>query len=916
MRLQWTMTELQVQQREGHTFILGTSNFDSPFQVKRIGWSGITPVSALITDGVSGLVSIDDDLCASGMAVDMTAVPGQQVAVCGLQLAADGKQPDETAVLWAEVVALPFKVSAQGVGFEQLQPEAGQFYNLQPDGSITNEADKSLFWVELQTHLASNAYLDSVHFDMAGGDVVEVWVSGRGSVWQPLTPVHGKVNVNDVGVGSLRVYCQGTDNEPPVLEGVYLNWAAVGPNLNQSAENVVFVQREAAHGPSRESLIPNWFIQDDQVPVLFLSACSWESSGGGQRPVALAREFAMVGHPVIYYSDDNKEFRIEDEAVCIIHNGGCQTILPHLKQYKGIVVVGLPTFINEARELAAAGWTVVYDLIDDWDGFVAGGDLNEMALWAERDLISLCGLVTCSAPSLVERATRLGARKTVLIRNGGPNRLLLQKPMPWDMLDGPIKVVFCGHLEGNSPINLDGHEDKTSNSWVDWRAFEAIGQQDDMVLTIVGKHGNPPDLGPNVKFVGQKPYEEAMQYVANADVAIIPFRGDLCAAVDPVKLYDHWAARLWSIVTPDLTDCVDRPWVVQSCIEDFPMAIRDAVKRSVVDDDRPTWEWVRENSWAGRANTMLSAILSWRDKCCIGQWPLKFIDGIMTGNSNRINLKVTIEAPASCNASPHCHYCNNWRNRCQLPPLSRPSEEWSMAIRRLASKYGPLYVNFCYGEPFSQNSIIDLIAELTWGNIVEVASNLVVPPKVLAKVAVPERLYIAGSFHPHLWGGAAPEQFIERMKTLQDMGFNCRRAMVVAFPRDLHNVETWLRKFDQNGLDLVVNPYQGTYKGQEYPNAYTDRQWEIIRCANAGVLEHDPKLATQSPHGLFCRTGVDYIFVRWDGTIRRCYMDKAATMGNIFWDHDFELYDGAKRCMDRSCPCPDLWSYIQRPTAD
>ncbi len=320
------------------------------------------------------------------------------------------------------------------------------------------------------------------------------------------------------------------------------------------------------------------------VPLLVLSGCSWQCSGGAQRPVALAREFARRGRAV-FYSSGIDQATGEQDGVLVLRPEDADAAYDVLETTAGSVLVTLPTFYPVARRLAEHGWRVVYDLLDDWDGFVRAGDLQPAAIRDERALVRLAAAVTCSAPRLVERAARLGARAPMLVPNGGPDQpIVRQSPPPPDMLRGDVAVVYSGYLEG---------------SWLDWRAFTALRQDPRIATTVVGRYIHVEQF-PNQRFVGERPYHEAMQYVAWADVGIIPFQGELCRAVDAIKAYDYAAAGIWTVVTPVMEFHVGRPFTLVAEVHEFPDAVREAAERT----ERPSLEYIRANSWAARANAM------------------------------------------------------------------------------------------------------------------------------------------------------------------------------------------------------------------------------------------------------------------------------------------------------------------------
>lgn len=319
-------------------------------------------------------------------------------------------------------------------------------------------------------------------------------------------------------------------------------------------------------------------------PLLMLSGCGWNCSGSGQRPVGLMRELALLGYAAIYHSTLERETRLVDN-VLVIDRVGLDAAMPVLLKERGSVISTLPTWMPLVRSFISAGWRFVYDLIDDWDEFVAAGDLNKSALQNEREMITSADVVTCSAPRLVCRASALGAKEPRLILNGGPaGPLPVPEDPPADMLTEGVRAVYSGYLFG---------------SWLDWNILNHLRDTPGISTTVVGKYENVQQA-PSLRFVNEKPYAEAMRYVACGHVGIIPFRGKLCYSVDPIKAYDYWAGGLWCVSTPDVEPLAGRPYVILARREEFPEAVLAAAEKK----DRPTAKFIAANSWKARAKKL------------------------------------------------------------------------------------------------------------------------------------------------------------------------------------------------------------------------------------------------------------------------------------------------------------------------
>lgn len=322
--------------------------------------------------------------------------------------------------------------------------------------------------------------------------------------------------------------------------------------------------------------------------VLFLSGCTWACSGGGQRPVALARAFGQDGYNVLYHNDiDPRSYWAGGPL--ILNRSTLDGAFNLLTRQPGTVIVGLVPYWPLAKQFQDAGWKVIFDVVDDWRAFNQSGDASWFDGNAELEALKQADVVTCSAPRLRELVKGATGRQSILIRNAGPDAPFAPAVAPEDLVRGKAgTVVYVGYMQG---------------SWFDWELLKQTALDlPEVSFNMVGAtYPNIPRL-PNLNYVGERPYPIAMNYLQQADVAIIPFRHEtLCASVDPIKYYDHVAARVWTVSSWVMSDLKNRPWNVVAEKQAFSLApaIKEALKHK-----RPTAveaaEWLEKNSWRFR----------------------------------------------------------------------------------------------------------------------------------------------------------------------------------------------------------------------------------------------------------------------------------------------------------------------------
>src|SRR5205085_968941 len=115
---------------------------------------------------------------------------------------------------------------------------------------------------------------------------------------------------------------------------------------------------------------------------------------------------------------------------------------------------------------------------------------------------------------------------------------------------------------------------------------------------------------PNVRFLGEKPYQELPQLLRDVAVAIIPFKMvELTLCTNPVKLYEYMAAGKAVVAAPmpEVVEATDLVYIAEDAAA-FAARIEQALA-----EDSPTLQarrqaWAREHNWASRARQLIGAI--------------------------------------------------------------------------------------------------------------------------------------------------------------------------------------------------------------------------------------------------------------------------------------------------------------------
>ena len=290
--------------------------------------------------------------------------------------------------------------------------------------------------------------------------------------------------------------------------------------------------------------------------VIVLANIGWEARF--QRPQQLATQFARNGHRVFYVVafpniPDSNARRYEATAVvdqiwqvqvpqsCFFDRYAALLGYPALARMSAVidelakdfhiddavVQVHLPSWVELAGSLRERWmWRVIYDCMDDWDGFPGLGP----ALGAgERQLVKAADAVTVTG-SILETKWKPIACKCELIRNGVDHLYFQKHCQPNTRFSFPKPVVgFYGALADWVDLQLVADLATSNPQW----QFVLAG--DVFVSDLCGL-----DTLSNVKLLGLLPFEEIPLLLWHFDVCLIPFKlNSITHAVDPVKLYEY-----------------------------------------------------------------------------------------------------------------------------------------------------------------------------------------------------------------------------------------------------------------------------------------------------------------------------------------------------------------------------------------
>jgi GT2 family glycosyltransferase/glycosyltransferase involved in cell wall biosynthesis len=382
--------------------------------------------------------------------------------------------------------------------------------------------------------------------------------------------------------------------------------------------------------PAAQPALPSFVapLPHQRFDVIVLSIINWDFRF--QRPQQLALQMARHGHRVFYLSTtrflaagappwdlvrkadgvaelavcsrplDVYRGRLEDEDLSALEDAFAD-LLERLALADTVCLVQLPFWAPLAARLKERfGWRVVYDCMDEWASFPGIGDA---VLALEDGLVRQADLTVVSAELLRQKLAGRTSR-LALVRNGVDLDHYARHYGPGLELAGVAHPVigYFGALA----------------SWVDVELLEKIARRfGDATLVLAGGCFDVDPSGlerlPNVRLLGQRPYDEMPKLLWSFDVCIIPFLvNDITHATNPVKLYEYLSSGK-PVVAPRMAELLLHE---ETCyLADGHEAFLDAIGSALAEpEDAPVRDrrraTARDNAWNRRYSELTGALVA------------------------------------------------------------------------------------------------------------------------------------------------------------------------------------------------------------------------------------------------------------------------------------------------------------------
>ena len=330
--------------------------------------------------------------------------------------------------------------------------------------------------------------------------------------------------------------------------------------------------------------------------AVVLSLVPMHDVGGGSRPAQLARALLPHGFHVTFvnaypsYEDVDLGLRfvhprLEMAPVDRFDPAALAARTDPAAPRLALLAAPTEPLLAVARRLGAAGFRVMFDVIDDWSHPGLGGDWYRPGL--ETAAVAAADAVTASAPDLLAKAPGTA----VLVPNGVDVAVFARSP-------GPLPADFPA---GEGPVL--GYHGSLWPDWFDWASVArvATARPEARILLIGDDRGRRPALPGNVHLLGLKAQDSLPDYVGRFDAGLLPRKvGAATHAMSPLKVYEYLAAGV-PVAAPPLRPLAN--------VEGVHVAVdlADAVTAALAAPRPDPAPVCREHSWQARLAALLDA---------------------------------------------------------------------------------------------------------------------------------------------------------------------------------------------------------------------------------------------------------------------------------------------------------------------
>ena len=178
------------------------------------------------------------------------------------------------------------------------------------------------------------------------------------------------------------------------------------------------------------------------------------------------------------------------------------------------------------------------------------------------------------------------------------------------------------------------------------------------------------------------------------------------------------------------------------------------------------------------------------------------------------------------NCNYKCTYCHTPKHGQQnvVDTVVLNKQEWIKIWNNIYDMYGECEINISGGEPSLYPDFFEIVKEITQKHKAEIVTNLSFDIDKKIYDLNPERVRIAASFHPQY---TDIESFVNKIKKVKQLDFVVT-VNFVPWPPFFNKINYYKKVFDENSINVVLQPFIGIYNGKKYPESYNDDEKNIL----------------------------------------------------------------------------------------
>jgi GT2 family glycosyltransferase/glycosyltransferase involved in cell wall biosynthesis len=281
----------------------------------------------------------------------------------------------------------------------------------------------------------------------------------------------------------------------------------------------------------------------------------------------------------------------------VIDKADAETVLASLDELRqaynineAVGYVMIPSWGHIARAAQQRwGWRIIYDCMDEWENFPR---VQNESLALEKKLVQSCDLLVVTAQRLYDKWQPY-QRPTVLARNAADYQFYETHCRPNELLSGISQPVigYYGAIADWFDVELLAEVARLRPQYT----FVLLGGIFDVDVS-------PLQALPNVKLLGQQPYETMPQYLYHFAACIIPFKiNPITEATDPVKFYEYLSGGkpVVSVKLPELEPYHEYVYLAENAAG-FAAQLDRAMAEDNPEKSKGRKAIARQHSWAER----------------------------------------------------------------------------------------------------------------------------------------------------------------------------------------------------------------------------------------------------------------------------------------------------------------------------